>query len=221
MGIFRIRVSVRTGHDHGTGGHHVFSHLNADGLQADLRLHIPGGTEGIQNGPGRMALTAAYEYLIRRLPDVDGSSRPDPFRQGAGFIDQQHHIFLLDQIVDQLVVFWKGGQKSDAHRALQDAFLHGGRALFVKLQLHMGEAALEPGIEEQLHAPLDRDPQADLSKFLIAQLLDLLGQVGGDGADLLGRLHVKGSGRGQGDGVRVPIEDRRSQVGLGGLYDLA
>lgn len=108
-------------------------------------------------------------------------------------------------------------QKSDAHRALQDAFLHGGRALFVKLQLHMGEAALEPGIEvgEQLHAPLDRDPQADLSKLLIAQFLNLLGQVGGDGADLLGRLHVKGSGRGQGDGVRVPIEDRRSQVGLG------
>ena len=70
-----------------------------------------------------MALTAAYEYLIRRLPDVDGSSRPDPFRQGTGFIDQQHHIFLLDQIVDQFVVLWKGGQKSDAHRALQDAFL--------------------------------------------------------------------------------------------------
>ena len=39
--------------------------------------------------------------------------------------------------------------------------------------------------------------------------------------DVYKRQHVKGSGGGQGDGVRAPVEDRRSQVGLGGLYDLA
>lgn len=210
--------------EHGiTGQGSAFAHLDAGGLQENPWLNIIHDKQPVLSGADTVAGFAADKEFLFGFCDTDLRARGDSFCQRRAFAGEENQFLILDQDIVKLFVFRVGGQAGQIQGALQDHGLDGGRAVFVQIQIDQRKLLPKSGqdIGEHLHGPLNRDPQSYIAVVLVVDLLDLPGQVLVDRQDLSGCLRVFLPREGQGDGIRIPVEDRGAEVGLSQLDHLA